>query len=302
MSEPARSWLAEFVLLAAIWGSSFLFTHIAVVEFGALPTAGLRVAIASAFLLPLLIHQGQGGLLARHWKSLLVVGVLNSALPFACFAFALLSISTGLSGILNATVPLFGALVAWLWLHDRPDLSRSLGLMVGFAGVATLAWNKASFTPNAAGVSPAWGVLACLLATLCYGIAASFTKRHMAGVPPLVLATGSQLAAALVLAPFAYAFWPAPATSHHAWAAVTTLGILCTGVAYILFFRIIERAGPARALSVTFGVPVFAVLYGVTLLGETVTPWMVGCGIVIVAGTLLSTGLVRLPSRLGQPR
>ncbi len=302
MNTRGRNWLAEFVLLAAIWGSSFLFTRIAVVEFGALPTAGLRVAIASAILLPLLMQQRQSGLLARHWKQLFVVGVLNSAIPFACFAFALLSISTGLSGILNATVPLFGALIAWLWLHDRPDLSRSVGLMVGFAGVATLAWNKASFAPNASGIAPAWGVLACLLATLCYGVAASFTKRHMAGVPPLVLAAGSQLAATLALSPFVFVFWPAHETSHNARAAVAVLGVLCTGVAYVLFFRIIERAGPARALSVTFGVPVFAVFYGVTLLGETVTPWMVGCGVVIVAGTLLSTGLVRLPSRPGHPR
>ena len=139
-SPPAtRPWFAEFVLLAAIWGSSFLFTRLAVVEFGALPTAGVRVAIASLFLLPLLLMRGHGRELRQHWKAVFLVGLLNSGLPFACFAFALLYLTTGLSAILNATVPLFGALVAWAWLKDRPDASRILGLVIGFAGVALLA-------------------------------------------------------------------------------------------------------------------------------------------------------------------
>jgi drug/metabolite transporter (DMT)-like permease len=132
-----------------------------------------------------------------------------------------------------------------------------------------------------------------LLATLCYGIAASFTKRHMVGVPSLVSAAGSQLSAAFVLVPLAAWTWPDHAVSTHAWAAVAALGVICTGVAYILYFRIIARAGPAKALSVTFVIPVIAVLYGVVLLGETVTPWMLVCGAVIIVGTALSTGLVK---------
>jgi drug/metabolite transporter (DMT)-like permease len=199
-----------------------------------------------------------------------------------------------LSSILNATVPLFGAVIAWVWLKDRPNASRSLGLAVGFVGVALLAWDKASFKPDASGNATGWAVLACLLATLCYGLAASFTKRYMTGLPSLVSATGSQLGASIALIPLAWWFWPDHAVSLNAWLAVIALGVLCTGVAYILYFRLIERAGPARALSVTFAIPVFAVLYGVLLLGEVVTPWMVLCGLVIVAGTSLSTGLVTL--------
>ena len=167
-------------------------------------------------------------------------------------------------------------------------------MLIGFAGVALLAWDKASFKPDASGLSTGWAVLACLLATICYGIAASFTKRYMAGVPSLVSATGSQLSAAVVLVPLAAWTWPDHAVSAHAWAGVLALGVICTGVAYILYFRIIERAGPAKALSVTFAIPVFAVLYGVVLLGETVTPWMLVCGAVIIVGTALSTGLVKL--------
>jgi drug/metabolite transporter (DMT)-like permease len=139
-------------------------------------------------------------------------------------------------------------------------------------------------------------VLACLLATLCYALAASFTKKYLTGLPPLMTATGSQLGATLGLALPALWLWPAQMPSLKAWGAVAVLGVLCTGVAYILYFRIIERAGPARALAVTFLVPVFAVIYGVAFIGEAVTHWMLVCGVVIVCGTALSTGLVKLPS------
>lgn len=295
--EATKPWLLDFILLAAIWGSSFMFMRMGARELGALPTAGLRVSIAALFLLPILLLRGQGAALRTHWKLTFVVGILNSAIPFACFSFALLSISTGLSSILNATTPLFGAIIAWLWLKDRPNGSRILGLLIGFFGVALLAWDKASFKPDTAGLSTGWAVLACLLACLCYGISASFTKRYLTGLPSLVSATGSQIGAALGLAPLTWWFWPAQTIQPTTWAAVILLGVLCSGVAYILFFRLIERAGPARALSITFAIPIFALLYGVVLLGEVVTPWMVGCGLVIIAGTTLSTGLLSIPSR-----
>jgi drug/metabolite transporter (DMT)-like permease len=288
--------IADFVLLAAIWGSSFLFMRLAVVEFGALPTAFLRVAIAAAFLLPLVWWRGHFAELRRHWKKIAVIGVLNSGIPFAMFSFALLAITTGLSAILNATVPLFGALVAWWWLKDRPTGSRVLGLAIGFAGVALLAWDKASFKADAGGIAPAWAVLACLVATMCYAIAASATKKHLAGLPALVTATGSQVGATLGLALPALWLWPAQAPGAQAWLALVAVGVLCTGVAYILYFRLIEQAGPARALAVTFVVPVFALFYGSVFLGEQVTPWMVLCGVVIICGTALSTGLLKLPA------
>ncbi len=292
VSRPTP-WIPEFVLLAAIWGASFLFTRIGTVEFGVLATAGLRVLIATLFLLPILLIRGHSQSLREHWKLVLLVGLTNSAIPFVCFSFALQSITVGLSSLLNATVPLFGAVIAWVWLSDRPSGSRMLGLAIGFLGVAMLAWDKASFKPDASGLSSGWGVLACLFACLCYGISASFTKRFLGGLPSLVSSTGSQLGAALALLPLTIFYWPSQAVSMKAWGAVITLGVVCTGFAYILFFRLIERAGPAKALSVTFAIPVFAVLYGVILLGETVTPWMVGCGLVIVLGTTLSTGILK---------
>jgi drug/metabolite transporter (DMT)-like permease len=288
--------LIDFLTLAAIWGSSFLFMRLAVVEFGAVPTAAARVAVAALFLVPLMLARGLGPVFLRNWRAVCAIGILNSGIPFLLFAFSLLSITTGLSAILNATVPLFGALVAWGWLKDRPTGSRVLGLVIGFVGIALLTWDKATFRPDASGIAPIWAVLACLLATVCYAFAASATKKYLTGLPPLVTATGSQVGASLGLSLPAAWLWPAQPPSGQAWLAIAVVGVLCTGIAYILYFRLIEQAGPARALAVTFLVPVFAILYGVLFLDEQVTPWMLLCGVVIVCGTALSTGLLKLPA------
>ena len=296
-TASARPWLGIFVLLAAIWGSSFLFMRIAASELGPLPTAVLRVAIASLFLWPILRLRGQAGLLRQHWKPLLFVGVLNSGVPFALFAFAVMHISTGLSAILNATVPLFGALVAWGWLGDRPSLSRSLGLAIGFAGIVMLAGGQVGLKPDIHGLSPVWAVLACLCATTCYALAASFTQKHIPPLPSLVTATGSQIGATLALALPALWWRPDHLPDLQGWGALLVLGVMCSGVAYILYFRLIEQAGPARALTVTYLVPVFALVYGVLLLGESVTLWMLLCGAIVLVGTSLASGLIRLPRR-----
>ena len=287
----------EFVLLAAIWGASFMFMRAGALEFGPLPTAGLRVAIASLALLPVLLARGLWPQLRQHWKPVFLCGLINSAIPFALFSFALLSINTGLSSILNATAPLFGALVAWAWLGERPGASRTLGLVIGFVGVALLAWGKASFAPVASGFAPGWGVLACLLATFSYALAASFTRRYLSGMNPLMTATGSQIGAALGLALPTLWLWPAQTPGLKAWVALLALGVLCTAVAYVLYFRLMERMGPSKAITVTFTIPVFAVFYGVTLLGEQLTPWMLICGAIVLCGTALATGAVRLPLR-----
>jgi drug/metabolite transporter (DMT)-like permease len=292
-SRP-RNWAIDFVLLAAIWGASFLFTRLSVGEFGPLPTAAVRVAIAAAFLLPLVLMRGLGPTLAKNWRHVFLIGMFNSGIPFACFAFALLSITTGLSAILNATVPMFGALVAWIWLKDKPNHSRLLGLVVGFAGVAMLAWDKATFKPDASGLAPGWAVLACLLACVCYALSASYTKRYLTGLPPLVTAAGSQIGATVGLALPALWLWPTSMPGTTAWLALLAVGVLCTGVAYILYFRLIENAGPARALAVTFVIPVFAVFYGALFLSEAVTLWMLLCAVIIVCGTALSTGLLKI--------
>lgn len=287
--------LVDLLLLAAIWGASFLFMRLGAGEFGPVALSAVRVAGAALFLLPVLALHGQLGALRQHARHLSIAGLLTSGLPFLCFSFAALSITAGLSSIFNAATPLFGALVAWLWLKDRPTRWRAAGLAIGFAGVLWLAWGKASFKPGSQ--STGWAVLACLAATLCYGLSASYTKRFLSGVPSLAVATGTQLSATLFLAIPAVVWWPAQMPSAKAWAATIALALLCTGIAYILFFRLIARIGPANAIAVTFLIPAFAVLWGWLFLDEGVTPAMLLGSAVILVGTALATGVLPRPRK-----
>jgi drug/metabolite transporter (DMT)-like permease len=289
MAGMKASDLAELTLLAAVWGASFLFMRVGAHEFGPVVLAAVRVALASLMLLPLLARRGQLAELRRHWRGLLLVGAFNSAIPFALFSFAALSITAGLSSILNATTPLWTAIVAFAWLHQGLTRLRVLGLVVGFVGVVFLAWDQASFKPGGSG----WAVAACLAATLCYGVAANATKRHLANVPALAVATGSQFAAALLLAGPALWLWPQTPPGHTAWLSALALAALCTALAYILYFRLMGRVGPTNTVSVTFLIPLFALLWGALFLGEAVTARMLVGGAIVLVGIALALGLLR---------
>jgi drug/metabolite transporter (DMT)-like permease len=291
-SDQGAGWLAQFVALGAIWGSSFMFMRLAVADFGPVTTATLRVSLGALFLLPLLLWRGQWPALRARWRAIFFVGLLNSGIPFALFAFSLLTITTGLSSIINATVPMFGALVAWLWLGERPGLWRIAGLVLGFIGVSLLAWDQAGLRADASGLHPIWAMLACLGACISYALAASYTRLYLHDVPPLAAATGSQIGAALGMALPALWLWPQQAPSQAAWLSLLVLGALCTGVAYLLYFRLLGSASPTRALAVTYLIPLFAVSYGVTLLDEPFTPGMGLSALVILLGTAMATGMI----------
>lgn len=293
----APSHVLELLALAGLWGASFLFMRLGAADFGPVALAFLRVAIAALTLLPLLLWHGLWRDLLAHWRPIAVVGIVNSALPFLAYSYAALSITAGLSAVFNATSPLWAALVAWWWLGERPQRTRLVGLAIGFAGVVGLALanvnQPAAFKPGGSG----WAVVACVSATVLYGVAACATRRWLSAAPPLAVAAGSQLSATLFLMLPAAWLWPARMPGASSWLSALLLGALCTGVAYILYFRLIASLGPSRAISVTFLIPAFAVFWGWTVLGESVTSTMVvGCAVILV-GTALASGLLRLPSR-----
>jgi drug/metabolite transporter (DMT)-like permease len=309
--NPAQA--IQLLVLAALWGASFLFIRVGVAEFGVAPLMALRVGIGALCLLIVLaarrpLRESAATFRARAWP-LLVVGILNSAAPFCLFAYAELTLPAGVTSVINASTPLWGALVAFLWLKDRLSALRTVGLAVGFAGVLLLVWNQVDSPAGASHTAPLATALAAgaaLGATLLYGIAANYTKRYLSGVDALSVAAGTMTGATLVLVPFAVVAWPAAPVSLHAWAAVVGLGVACTGVAYLLYFHLLAVAGPARAITVTFVIPIFGILWGALFLGETVSPGMLAGCVVIVVGTALATGaLRRLPgigARAGRRR
>ena len=289
--------LAELTLLAALWGASFLFMRLSAADFGPVVLAFLRVAGAALLLLPLLLARGEWPALQQHWRAIAVIGVVNSALPFVLFMAAALVLSAALMAVFNATAPIWTALLGWFWLHDKLARARWVGLAVGLLGVLGLSWGKADFNPGTHGISPAWGIAACLLASLCYGIGGILSRKTLAGVPPMAVASGSQISAALVLVLPALWLWPASPPSATAWASAAALAVVCTGLAYVLYFRLIANAGAANAVSVTFLIPAFAMLWGWLFLAEQPTATMLIGSAVILLGTGLATGFLRWPQR-----
>ena len=280
--------LFDFTLLAALWGASFLFMRIAAPAFGPIAIADLRTAIAALVLLSLLAWRGGVAELAPNALRLLVLGAFNSAIPFTLFAYAALSITAGLASVLNATVPLFAALVAWVWLRDKLTWLQWVGLAVGFSGVLWLSADNASFKPGGGG----WAIAAGLVASLSYGISGNLAKRYFAHLRPLAVATGSQIAAAALLLPFTFFYFPTVMPGALDWFALIALGVFCTGIAYALYFRLIARIGPAKTMAVTFLIPAFAILWGVMFLAESVTWVMIGGCAVILVGTALATQIL----------
>jgi drug/metabolite transporter (DMT)-like permease len=287
--------LLDLFLLAALWGASFLFMRMGAAQFGPVALVFLRVAGATLLLLPLLAARGQFGALRQHWRAIAAVGIVNSVLPFLLFALAALALTTALMSVFNATASIWAALIAWLWLGDRLTPSRWLGLLIGVAGVVGLSWGKADFKVGEHGVSAALGTAACIAAAVLYGVGGNLSRRYLQGVPPLAVAAGSQAVATLVLALPALWAWPAVMPSATAWAATAALAFGCTGLAYLLYFRLIANAGTANAMSVTFLIPGFALLWGWVFLGEWPSAGMLlGCAVILL-GTALATGLLKLP-------
>jgi drug/metabolite transporter (DMT)-like permease len=281
----------ELLILAALWGGSFLFMRVAVPELGPIPMIALRVGIASLMLSPVLLDMRARTEIRTYWKPLLIVGITNSALPFCMFGYSMLYLNAGFDAILNATTPLWTAAIAALWF--RLPLSRAaiFGLALGIAGVAILVSDSLSLQ----GAHVPAAIAAVMVATVSYGFAGNYSKRHLVGVKPTTVAFASMAFATLVLVLPALATLPSAPVPMRAWLATLGLGVLCTGIAYVIYFRLIAHVGAAFAASVTFLVPVFGMIWGALFLGEKVPPLMLAGCAVILLGAALITGKIRLP-------
>ena len=272
---------ARLTLLAAIWGGSFIYMRVLAPVLGPVITATARVSIAGIALIAWFRVTGFDADLRGQWRHFVVIGVLNSAIPFVLFSFAALHIPASYSVILNSATPLFAALLSALFLADRLTLAKVGGLVAGAAGVALVS-KAGPVVPDALfGAS----IAACLGAALLYAASSVYMKKYAAGAKPMAIAGWSQVAAGIVLLPLV-PFAPVRGEITPVVVAnVLGLALLCSAVAYLLYYRLIADIGPTRALTVAFLMPLFGMTWGALLLGETITwPMIAGCAL-IVGGT-----------------
>ncbi|MFZ6771697.1 DMT family transporter [Undibacterium sp. SXout7W] len=279
----------RLVSLAAIWGASFLFMRVIAPVLGAIWTAEVRVTLAGIALLLLMLVTKRAMQFGQHWRAYLVLGLVNSALPFALYSYAALTIPAGYSAIVNATSPLWGALMGRVFLGEQLTIRKMLGMAVGVAGVALLvrlgpvAWSHELFL----------AVLACVGATVCYALAGIYSKKVSGKLSAMQMATGSQCGASLVLLPLLSVAPVQGEITSTIMIVAAALALLCSAVAYLIYFRLMADVGPTKALTVTFLIPLFALLWGFVFLHETITlSTLAGC-----VGVVLATWLVVVQPR-----
>lgn len=278
-----RGWQTpvELALLGAIWGGSFLFMRIAAADFGPTPLVAIRLTLGALILLPFL-WRDRAAFPLKLWPKLALIGAINSAVPFVLFAWGAERAPAGVGAITNAMAVLFVALVGFLFFGEKIATQRAIALLSGFVGVIVLATGKT------AGASIGLAVAAGSVAAFLYGIGTNLVRRHLVGLPPAAASAATLSSAALMTLPFAIAQWPAHAIPMRSWLAATLLGVLCTGMAFVMYYRLIARIGSARAATVNYLIPLFGVAWAWLLLGEPLTLTMGIAGAMILGSVALS--------------
>jgi drug/metabolite transporter (DMT)-like permease len=276
---------ARLVALAAIWGAAFIFIRVAAPVLGPAWTPELRVLLGGLALLAWFRATGFDPGLRAHWRFYLLIGTVNIAIPFVLYSFAAMHAPASLLSITNATSPIFGLGWAALFGDERVTLRKAIGLGFGVAGVALIA------QPALAAPEPlfGWAVAAALGACCAYGLAGPLIKRYRGGASPRGMAAGNQLAAAVVLIPLLPLLPPLAAPTALVIANLLALALLASGVAFLLYFRLIADIGATRALTVTYLIPLFGILWGWLFLGEALPAAALAGGVLILAGTVLVT-------------
>lgn len=273
-----RADLARLLALAAVWGASFLFMRVAAPAFGPATTADVRMLVAGAALSAYFAWVGFDVAWRRWAGQYLLVGAFNSAAPFLLYSYAALELSAGAMAVINATSPMFAALLSVAFLGERLSARRGLGLFLGVVGVALVS-NPLGGDGLAAG--------AALAAALSYAVSAVYLRRWGKKLPARGMAVGTQLAGGLLLLPLAAVFAPTSMPAPLAWANLLALGLLCSALAYLLYFRLIADIGATQALSVTYLIPIFGLLWGALFLGESPTLAMLLGALLVIMGTAL---------------
>jgi drug/metabolite transporter (DMT)-like permease len=282
------SHLIELLFLGAIWGASFMLMKQAVPAFGVFALVEIRTVLAAIFLLPVVYFTRQWADLSGNWIKLMFVGAINTAIPFCLFSYTSLHLDAGLTAILNATAPMFGAVIAYFYLQERIGLHGVIGTLLGFAGVVIISQDNHSANPVT--LMP---VLTALVATFCYGVAACYMKKHLSGVKPFAIAAGSQVFASLLLFPLALFTWPEVNPDGMTWVSALVLAIVCTGVAYIMYFDLISKIGASYAMTVGYLVPMFGILWGMVVLSEVLSTYATIGGSFILVGLMITTGVLK---------
>lgn len=277
----------ELLLLSFFWGSSFLLIQIGVAEFGPPALIFLRTMLAGLVLVLILIFRNEVRLLVHHWKNFLPLGLLDSTLPYLLSAYAALHIPSGTISVINAVTPLWGALVAWLWLGIHPTLTSAMGLLIGLLGITFLVWDRFELALS----DSTFALVAAVCGPVCYALSACYAKKYLSGFSPFVNATGSSLTSGVLLLPLAWYWWPTEPVSATAWSAALVLAVLCSAVAYVLYYRLIQHIGPARAMTVSYLVPVVGLFWGWMLMDEHFTLRTLLGVLLIFSGLALANGL-----------
>jgi drug/metabolite transporter (DMT)-like permease len=280
--------LLRLLLLGAIWGTSFMLMRVAAPELGPMLTTLLRALLGGAALYLFARSRGVMFEWRRNAWTYLVIGLFNTAVPFALFAWSALHIPSSYMATMNSLAPIFTSLFGILLLAEKLTARRAGACVLGMCGVAVLV----GVGPTTVTVWTVLGVLAGMAAAVCYGFAATWTRMRAAAIPSLATATGSQLMAALVLLPFGMPALPALASaSPAALVSAAVLGVLCTGLAYALFFHLIAEEGASKAITVTFLVPATASIWAWLFLSEPITLGTVAGIAVVLCATALALGL-----------
>jgi len=281
------------VVLAAIWGSSFLFARLSVGEFGAIPLSAVRSLIAALTLFPIMMSKGQWPYFRDNWKHFIVLGLISTALPFTFITISTQFSTAGFASILNSLTPIMSAGIAWVWLKEYLSVSAVIGIGFSFIGVLIMITDTQSISAEFF-LLP---VLTGLGAALFYALTGNYSRKFVHGVPSVAQATGCQVFAALFLIPPALYLWPENSITTRGWTNAVILGLMCTSVAFILYFYLLKNIGVARTVIVTYMIPVFGMLWGYLFLDEVITYKMSVGAALILSGIALTTGLIKRRNR-----